>query len=233
MKEDVYFTVSLNGYLNKVHRNSMVFDSFTECIFYMARYLMSELGIQPTSGILMTADSNLKEYTLIERYHNQFQALNQSIYIYCVSKGNSLDNHRLVNHAKIVDKQKIENLYDFLLQQKDFNLVENENYDKAWYDIPHDNGDIIHDYFRDVMDEKDKGNRKVLIFLLIHLFPDQAYIIKKLQKLMFRMEEEEFENFIDDIFDKREKTLRYDMIETKQKKYSYFNQFKRFLKKDQ
>lgn len=193
---------------------------------------MSDKEIKPTIGVLTDAESEDKEYTIIERYDNQFSSLNRSIFIYYIPINyNKVINNEITSETKILKKQKIDNLYEYLETKKNITLIKNDDLDKCWYDIPSDNGDIIQKYFLSIADEENKDLKKNKIINLKKLFPKELMLINKLEKLMLKMEKDNFISFINIIYDKRERMIDYDTIrktgakftKRKSKKVAYIN----------
>lgn len=131
----------------------------------------------------------------------------------------------------MLKKQKIDNLYEYLETKKNITLIKNDDLDKCWYDIPSDNGDIIQKYFLSIADEENKDLKKNKIINLKKLFPKELMLINKLEKLMLKMEKDNFISFINIIYDKRERMIDYDTIrkteakftKRKSKKVAYIN----------
>lgn len=230
MKEKVYFYASVQEDLTIIPEGSQVYDKLTKCILQKSCELMSDKGIKPTSGVLTTAESGYKEYTIIERYDNHFLNLNCSIFIYYIPQNyNKIINNKTIEETKVLKKQKIDNLYEYLETKKNIKLIKNNNLDKWWYNIPTNNDDIIQKIFLSVVDEENKIEKKKKINSLKKLFPNQLMIIKKLEKIMFRMDKDEFIKFINTIYLKRHKMLDIDEIIKKEEDCSIKLKVKRLL----
>ena len=191
---------------------------------------MSDEGIKPASGVLINAESGDKEYTIIERYDNQFLSLNCSIFIYYIPKNyNKVINNETIEETKALKKQKIDNLYEYLETKKNITLIKNDNLDKWWYDIPIDNVDIIQKYFLSIVDEENKNSKKNKIINLKKLFPKELMLINKLEKLMFKMDKDNFISFINVIYDERQRVIDYDTIRETEAEYSIKGKVKKLL----
>ena len=111
MKEKKYFYASVENNINikevfdKIDANKKRYDSFSKCILYKVPELMDEEGIKPTVGILTDAESEKKEYTIIERVDNQFSKLNCNLYIYCILE--KWDREKLKEVQNKRDKAKL------------------------------------------------------------------------------------------------------------------------------
>ena len=144
---------------------------------------------------------------------------------------NKVINNEITSETKMLKKQKIDNLYEYLETKKNITLIKNDDLDKCWYDIPSDNGDIIQKYFLSIADEENKDLKKNKIINLKKLFPKELMLINKLEKLMLKMEKDNFISFINIIYDKRERMIDYDTIrktgakftKRKSKKVAYIN----------
>ena len=232
MKKNGYFYASTEENLMVIPEGSQVYDNLTKCILRKSCELMSDKEIKPTIGVLTDAESEDKEYTIIERYDNQFSSLNRSIFIYYIPINyNKVINNEITSETKMLKKQKIDNLYEYLETKKNITLIKNDDLDKCWYDIPSDNGDIIQKYFLSIADEENKDLKKNKIINLKKLFPKELMLINKLEKLMLKMEKDNFISFINIIYDKRERMIDYDTIrkteakftKMKSKKVAYIN----------
>lgn len=227
-----YFYASTEENLMVIPEGSQVYDNLTKCILRKSCELMSDKEIKPTIGVLTDAESEDKEYTIIERYDNQFSSLNRSIFIYYIPINyNKVINNEITSETKMLKKQKIDNLYEYLETKKNITLIKNDDLDKCWYDIPSDNGDIIQKYFLSIADEENKDLKKNKIINLKKLFSKELMLINKLEKLMLKMEKDNFISFINIIYDKRERMIDYDTIrkteakftKMKSKKVAYIN----------
>ena len=94
---------------------------------------------------------------MIERYDKQFSKLNCPLYVYELNKKNL--------PVKI---KKIENLYSYLVNNNKYSLINNNDSDKWWYNIPFDNGDVIRDYFLNTVIESDDYERDIMYLLLYY-----------------------------------------------------------------
>ena len=230
MKKNVYFYASTEENLMVIPEGSHVYDNLTKCILRESCELMSDEGIKPASGVLINAESGDKEYTIIERYDNQFLSLNCSIFIYYIPKNyNKVINNETIEETKALKKQKIDNLYEYLETKKNITLIKNDNLDKWWYDIPIDNGDIIQKYFLSIVDEENKNSKKNKIINLKKLFPKELMLINKLEKLMFKMDKDNFISFINVIYDERQRVIYYDTIRETEAEYSIKGKVKKLL----
>ena len=227
-----YFYASTEENLMVIPEGSQVYDNLTKCILRKSCELMSDKKIKPTIGVLTDAESEDKEYTIIERYDYQFSSLNRSIFIYYIPINyNKVINNEITSETKMLKKQKIDNLYEYLETKKNITLIKNDDLDKCWYDIPSDNGDIIQKYFLSIADEENKDLKKNKIINLKKIFPKELMLINKLEKLMLKMEKDNFISFINIIYDKRERMIDYDTIrkteakftKMKSKKVAYIN----------
>lgn len=233
MKEKKYFYASVENNINikevfdKIDANKKRYDSFSKCILYKVPELMDEEGIKPTVGILTDAESEKKEYTIIERVDNQFSKLNCNLYIYCILE--KWDREKL-KERRIFRIKTIDNLYEYLKNRKSFNLIENDNIDKTWYNVPRDNSDIIQKHFLSII-TLPKKEKKAKTAILKKLFPDQLIIIKKLEKLMFKMSTEEFIDFINTIYDKSHYMLNYVAMDKMEEKYFVKSKIKKIISK--
>lgn len=221
MNKNGYFYASTEENLMVISEGSQVYDNLTKCILRKSCELMSDKEIKPTIGVLTDAESEDKEYTIIERYDNQFSSLNRSIFIYYIPINyNKVINNEITSETKVLKKQKIDNLYEYLETKKNITLIKNDDLDKCWYDIPSDNGDIIQKYFLSIADEENKDLKKNKIINLKKLFPKELMLINKLEKLMLKMEKDNFISFINIIYDKRERMIDYDTIRNTEAKFT-------------
>ena len=125
-------------------------------------------------------------------------------------------------------------MYKYLKTKTNITLIRNDNLDKWWYDIPTDNGDIIQKIFLSIATQENENLKKDKIINLKKLFPKELMIIKKLEKLMFKMDKEDFISFINVIYDKQQRMIDYDTIRKTEAEYSikgkvkklYINRFK-------
>lgn len=231
MKEKVYFFASTEENLLKIDKDSQVYDKLTQCILKKSYELMSTKGIKPTSGILINAESGDRKYTIIERYDDHFSSLNCSLFIYYIpQKYGNVINNKTTDEVKVFKKQKIDNLYEYLESKKNIALIKNNNIDKSWYDIPDDNGDIIQKYFLSIVTEENKSKKKKMLVNLKKLFPKELKVINKLEKLMFKMDKDEFILFINNIYDKRNYIINYDTIRETEEEYSIKGKVKKIQK---
>lgn len=230
MKEKIYLYASTEENLTIILKGSQVYDNLTKCILRKSCELMSDKGIKPTSGVLTDAESGKEEYTIIERYDNQFLSLNRSIFIYYIPQNyNKVINNETIEETKVLKKQKIDNLYEYLEINKNITLIKNDNLDKWWYDIPNDNGDIIQKYFLGIATEENKNSKKNKVINLKKLFPKESKLINKLEKLMFKMDKDNFISFINTIYDKRQHMMDYDTISETEAEYSIKGKVKKLL----
>ena len=139
-------------------------------IISKASEVVTTIGIKPTTGILTDAEKNTTKYVLIERYDQQFSKLNCPLYIY------------ELNEKKLpIKAETVENLYNYLAENDQFLLVNNDDNDKWWYDIPFDNGDVIRDYFLNTVIESDDQERNIMYLLLY--YPNEAAIINNKEQV--------------------------------------------------
>ncbi len=211
-KKNICFYASTND-LDKIPVGTIIDNSVINCIFKKAVELMSIDGIEPTSGVLTEIDSGKKEYTLIERYKEQLTNLNNKVNVYFFLRDNNkIDKKITTSEIKLTSKIEITNLYDFLKKANDFKLIDYNDLDKYFYDIPYDNGDIIQAQFIKIINEDDVLKRNKMIKNLKNLFPNQSVVIKKLLDIMDKMNKEQFLDFIDDIYSRNEFQLNYAKI---------------------
>ena len=135
-----------------------------------------------------------------------------------------------LNERKIFIIKTIDNLYEYLKNRKSFNLIENDNIDKPWYNVPRDNSDIIQKHFLSII-TLPKKEKKAKTAILKKLFPDQLIIIKKLEKLMFKMSTEEFIDFINTIYDKSHYMLNYVAMDKMEEEYFVKSKIKKIISK--
>lgn len=229
-ESSIYFYASTEENLMLIPGNSKVYDNLTKCIFKKSCELMSDKGIKPTCGVLIDAESGNKEYTIIERYDNQFLSLNRGIFIYYIPQDyNKVINNETIEEIKVLKKQKIDNLYEYLETKTNVTLIKNDNLDKCWYDIPTDNGDIIQKCFLNIATEENKNSMKKKIINLKKLFPKELIIINKLEKLMFKMDKDNFISFINVIYDERQRIIDYDIICETESEYSIKRKLKKYI----
>lgn len=188
-------------------------------ILSKATELVTTIGIKPTTGILTDAEKNTTKYVLIERYDQQFSKLNCPLYIYELNEKNLP-----------IKAETVENLYNYLAENDQFLLVNNDDNDKWWYDIPFDNGDVIRDYFLNTVIESDDYERDIMYLLLY--YPNEAAIINKLELLMRKMPKTDFTTFTSKIYDENDKMINYQLINEKVKEYSTKTKLKNLLFKN-
>lgn len=188
-------------------------------ILSKATELVTTIGIKPTTGILTDAEKNTTKYVLIERYDQQFSKLNCPLYIYELNEKNLP-----------IKAETVENLYNYLVENDQFLLVNNDDNDKWWYDIPFDNGDVIRDYFLNTVIESDDHERNIMYLLLY--YPNEAAIINKLELLMRKMPKTDFTTFTSKIYDENDKMINYQLINEKVKEYSTKTKLKNLLFKN-
>lgn len=220
MKEKVYFYATKENGLITVPKNSKVFSGLTDCSLKIGYDICSEEGIHPTSGYIYTPEDGYIEYKLIERYPNQFELLKTNVNIYLISaKENKIDdNFRLVNDGISFRNIKIDNLFEYLKSIKNIELINNDNNEKYFYDIPYDNGDIIQECFKKSLLEKNLKQRKKYLSNIKKLLIENRKIVNKLYKLTSSMSLEEASEFINNIYNKNDSMLNYDLIREKEKK---------------
>ena len=165
-------------------------------IISKASEVVTTIGIKPTIGTLTDAEKNTTKYVLIERYDKQFSKLNCPLYVYELNKKNL--------PVKI---KKIENLYSYLVNNNKYSLINNNDSDKWWYNIPFDNGDVIRDYFLNT-------------------------VINKLELLMSKMSKTDFTTFTSKIYNKNDKMINHQLINEKVKEYSQKTKLKNLLFKN-
>ena len=78
---------------------------------------------------------------------------------------------------------------------------------------------------------KTKKEKKAKTAILKKLFPDQLIIIKKLEKLMFKMSTEEFIDFINTIYDKSHYMLNYVAMDKMEEEYFVKSKIKKIISK--
>lgn len=187
-------------------------------ILSKATELVTTIGIKPTIGTLTDTEKNSTKYVLIERYDKQFSKLNCPLYIYELNEKNLS-----------IKAETIENLYNYLAENDQFLLVNNDDNDKWWYDIPFDNGDVIRDYFLNTMIESDDPERDIMNLLLY--YPNEVTVINQLELLMNKMSKTDFTNFTSKIYDEKDKMINYQLINEKVKEYSIKAKLKNLLSK--
>ena len=187
-------------------------------ILSKATELVTTIGIKPTIGTLTDTEKNSTKYVLIERYDKQFSKLNCPLYIYELNEKNLS-----------IKAETIENLYNYLAENDQFLLVNNDDNDKWWYDIPFDNGDVIRDYFLNTMIESDDPERDIMNLLLY--YPNEVTVINQLGLLMNKMSKTDFTNFTSKIYDEKDKMINYQLINEKVKEYSIKAKLKNLLSK--
>lgn len=188
-------------------------------IISKASEVVTTIGIKPTTGILTDAEKNTTKYVLIERYDQQFSKLNCPLYIYELNEKNLP-----------IKAETVENLYNYLVENDQFLLVNNDDNDKWWYDIPFDNGDVIRDYFLNTVIESDDHERNIMYLLLY--YPNEAAIINKLELLMSKMSKTDFTTFTSKIYNKNDKMINHQLINEKVKEYSQKTKLKNLLFKN-
>ena len=188
-------------------------------IISKASEVVTTIGIKPTIGTLTDAEKNTTKYVLIERYDKQFSKLNCPLYVYELNKKNL--------PVKI---KKIENLYSYLVNNNKYSLINNNDSDKWWYDIPFDNGDVIRDYFLNTVIESDDQERDI-IYLLLY-YPNEAAVINKLELLMSKMSKTDFTTFTSKIYNQNDKMINHQLINEKVKEYSQKTKLKNLLFKN-
>lgn len=95
-------------------------------------------------------------------------------------------------------------------------------------------GILFKKIFLSIATEENENLKKDKIINLKKLFPKELMIIKKLEKLMFKMDKEDFISFINVIYDKQQRMIDYDTIRKTEAEYSikgkvkklYINRFK-------
>lgn len=194
------------------YENVKIYESEEFALLFKAIELMQkEHGIKPSYGFLTDADTKETEYTLIERYSDQFKNLNKTVYLSCIDSTNIKTSH-------VLKFKEIENLYEYLLSNNKFKLVYNNEYEmKHWLNVPLFNTDIIQKYFLDNL-QVSKEVRNKNIKKLKTLFPDSIELIKKLETFIFRISKEEAEKFLTEELKENNYDL-YDNIKEKQKKH--------------
>lgn len=188
-------------------------------IISKASEVVTTIGIKPTTGILTDAEKNTTKYVLIERYDQQFSKLNCPLYIYELNEKNLP-----------IKAETVENLYNYLVENDQFLLVNNDDNDKWWYDIPFDNGDVIRDYFLNTVIESDDHERNIMYLLLY--YPNGAAVINKLELLMSKMSKTDFTTFTSKIYNKNDKMINHQLINEKVKEYSQKTKLKNLLFKN-
>lgn len=215
MENNFYITTEKT----KVIPLDKICNNLEKGILSKATELVTTIGIKPTTGILTDAEKNTTKYVLIERYDQQFSKLNCPLYIY------------ELNEKKLpIKAETVENLYNYLAENDQFLLVNNDDNDKWWYDIPFDNGDVIRDYFLNTVIESDDQERNIMYLLLY--YPNEAAIINKLELLMRKMPKTDFTTFTSKIYDENDKMINYQLINEKVKEYSTKTKLKNLLFKN-
>lgn len=228
MKEKVLFYASQTQNLKEIKKGEKVYTKLSNCILKNAYNICSGKGIDPKSGIEYEPETGKSTYVLIERYNGQFAQLNCNLSIYAISlKNNNIDkDYLLTNDASILNEVKISDLYEYLQMMKNVELVSDDYYNKYAYDTPFDNRDIIKEYFIKIIKEQDNKKRVKLIKNIQVLLPDQDKIIKKIYKLISKMDTEDALIFINSIFTKKENSLDYSLIKKENDKHSLKNKIK-------
>lgn len=198
--------------LEESYENVKIYESEEFALLFKAIELMQkEHGIKPSYGFLTDDDTKETEYTLIERYYDQFKNLNKTVYLSCIDSTNIKTSH-------VLKFKEIENLYEYLLSNNKFKLVYNNEYEmKHWLNVPLFNTDIIQKYFLDNL-QVSKEVRNKNIKKLKTLFPDSIELIKKLETFIFRISKEEAEKFLTEELKENNYDL-YDNIRIKQKQH--------------
>lgn len=215
MENNFYITTEKT----KVIPLDKICNNLEKGILSKATELVTTIGIKPTIGTLTDAEKNTTKYVLIERYDQQFSKLNCPLYIYELNEKNLP-----------IKAETVENLYNYLAENDQFLLVNNDDNDKWWYDIPFDNGDVIRDYFLNTVIESDDYERDIMYLLLY--YPNEAAIINKLELLMRKMPKTDFTTFTSKIYDENDKMINYQLINEKVKEYSTKTKLKNLLFKN-
>lgn len=190
MKSKIYYYASTKRRIFKDFDSDDLEENYKLCIFNKARQLMSKTGSRPS------VDMNGK-YTLIEKYNNQFEGLCNPLYINCYIKKDG--------NAKFLRQIQIDNLYNYLLNDKDIVL-------ERWYDFPMKNCDIIYKKFIEIANECDDNIKYDKFIDLVKSYPEQILMIKKLQKIMKNQPIYKFLDFLENIYNKDRNRLDYDKI---------------------
>lgn len=232
MNKEFFYVASTNMDLSKKISKTNIYKDKNRCILNIAKELMNQYNIEPTTGILTDKLTDEKIYTIIERYTDQFSELNLFINL-CkiVFKDNIKEDEITFEDISQIEIIKINNLYEYLKKQKSFELIINESKDKWWFDIPSDDGDIIQKSFLELKKSNDKFENEKQILLLQKLFPKQTNTIKKLSKLMIKMNEKDFCAFIIEIYNEKEQSLNYEFINGIEKNYTVKEKIKKITKK--
>lgn len=231
MKEQKYFLASTNNDIEKAFENSQLYKNPSYCLLQKAKELMTQCEIKPTTGILTSVSTDDDCFTIIERYDNQFRKIEVPMNLFTIlSSKNEPKMVALNKNVNYFEKKEISNLYNYLNNQDNFELLQNDFCDKSWYNIPIDNSDILQQSFFRISNIEDNKNQKKQLEELKKLFPKQSYIIGTISKLMKRMDKEEFQLFIGDIYDKREQSFNYENIKNTAKNYTMIEKTKKLLK---
>lgn len=222
MKEKVLFYASKNQDLKEIKMGEKVYPKLSNCILKSAYNICSGKGIEPTFGTEYEPETGKSTRVLVERYNGQFDQLNCNLSIYTISlKNNNVDNNYLLtNDAIVLNEVKISNLYEYLQMMKNVELISDDYHSKYFYDVPFDDGDIIKKYFVKIINEKDNKKRVKLIKNIQLLLPNQDKTIKKIYKIILKMNTEDALTFINSIFTKKENYLNYDLIKKENDKHS-------------
>lgn len=232
MDENKLFLASKKRNLNEALLDSEIYKDSSCCILEKTKELMTQYGIEPTTGILTEAETGNDEYTIIERYSNQFSKLEVPMNLYTILLNKNMEKGKLlISNIKKLEVNRINNLYEYLKQQDNFELIQNDSYDKSWYNIPTDNGDILQQSFLRISNYEEKKEQQKQILTLLKLFPKQAYIIKSLTKLMKKMDKTDFELFISNLYDERNQSINYKHIKEEKENNSLIVKTKKLLKK--
>ena len=233
MKEKVLFYASKIQDLKEIKKGEKVYPKLSNCILKSAYNICSGKGIEPTFGTEYEPETGKSTRVLVERYNGQFEQLNCNLSIYAISlKNNNIDKDFILsNDATILNELKINNLYEYLQIMKNVELINDDYHSKHFYDVPFDNGDIIKKYFVKIIYEKDYKKRVNLIKNIQILLPNQDKLIKKIYKLISKMNTEDALTFINSIFIKKDNSLDYSLIKKETDKNSLKSKIKSLLNK--
>ena len=198
----------------KLYKDKNIYEDYNLALLNGAVKIMeSEYDIKPASGILTSADDlSEKEFVLIERYDNQFKTLNKPVYLFCIDSKN-------LENCHLLEINKVENLYDYLLKNPNFSLYTNDNFEmKSWLDIPLLDFDIIQKYFLENLNTP-KKIRIQNINRLKEIIPQSIDIIKKLESFIFKMPIVEAQQFLQEQLKEGNYDL-YDNVKLKKREYS-------------
>ena len=125
MKNICYF-ISENGRLVKINKGSLVStDINTSILNYVYSFYNEKNEANPT--FTTASDKRKIDYQIIESYSGQFNSLKSPCYIYYIHKDKGLtNNHTLNRDTHPIMRKRIDNLLEFLLQNKYITLLSSD-----------------------------------------------------------------------------------------------------------